>query len=396
MVIAGFASWAAQGSPLDTQVAAFLREELSDPVWTSGKRPVAELPNMIKASIGYELQLFGAVGSAGRPASRPQDLVFQVLAAGVIRGDVQIVRINFTPQTEPFGPFDLAVPRYDMQSTNTTVKHFAAHSAGIDRVARAILDGTTDSHDERILNYYRSRAAQELDDLSLDSMKELSMAIFELTERNSEYVGGPNQIGVFPKKGPIEWTLPQLETNKKRFRSTALFVGTAYTPNGLTPYEYSLIHGKKMVAKWGMSLVQPFDEPFIQVFVGSWFRDIPVSLDGNAFAGNHFVNTTFEYQGGPFYFPSSNSIDGCMLEAPPEVTVPPMLSRCSRGTQPSVVLFKTLGAPLRAEPKGCVTRKPDGRVVVKTKGRQNGKPCEGSGVVVRFQLLGPGAGNSSQ
>jgi hypothetical protein len=398
LVIAGFASWYEEGSPspLDTQVASFLREEFSDPIWTSGKRPITDLPNMVRTDMGHELQLFGAIAATDQPAPRPEDLDFQVLAAGVIRGNVEIVRIKFAPRVEFLGPFDLAVPSYDMESTTKTVEHFVACSAGIDRVARAILDGTFDTRDERILTYYRSRAAQQLDDFSLDSMKDLAVALLEETERVSVFVGGPNQIGVFPRKGPVRWMLPELGSAKERFRSTALNVGFAYTPDGFTPYEYSLAHGKKMLTEMGVSLAQPFDEPLVQVYVGSWFRGTPVSLDGNAFAGNHFVNTVFEYQGGPFYFPPNNSIDGCMLEAPSVVTTPPMFSICERGTEPSVILGRTLGAPLKAEPKGCVTRKPDGRVVVKTKGRQNGKPCEGSGVVVRFQPLGPGEGNGPQ
>ena len=390
LVVAGFASWAAPGSPLDTQVASFLREELSDPVWRRGKRPVTDLPNMVRANVGYELELFGVLAATDRPAPRPEDLDFQVLAAGVIRGMVQVVRINFTPRVELLGPLDLATPFYDMQSTSEPIKHFVKCSAGIDAVARAILDGTVETHDERILNYYRSRNLERLDDLSLDSMKNLTLAIFEETERASEYVGGPIQIGIFPEKGPVVWTLPQLATDKTRFRSTALNVGFVYTPDGFTPYEYSLSHGKKMVTEMGMSLVQPFDEPFTQVFVGSWFRDVSVSLDGNAFAGNHFVKTIFEYKGGPLYFPSSNSIDGCTLQAPPEIAIPAMFRTCNRGKQPSVTVGKTLGAPLTAHPKGCVTRKADGRAMVKTKGRQNGKNCEGSGIVVPFQPLGPG------
>jgi hypothetical protein len=395
LVIAGFASWAAPGSPLDTQVAAFLREELSDPIWTSGKRPITDLPNMVRANIGYELKLFGAIDATNRPAPRPERLDFQVLAAGVIRGNVQIVRISFTPQVGVFGPFDLAVPSYDMQSTSTTVEHFAAYSAGIDTIARSILDGTVSTNDDRILNYYRSRDAEELDNLSLDCLKDLSVAILEETKRVSEFVGGPDQIGIFPNRGHVGWTLPQLASDKKRLRSTTLNIGFMYTPNGATPYEYSLIHGKRMVTEFGMSLVQPFHEPFVQVFVGSWFRDIPVSLDGNAFAGNHFINTTFEYKGGTIYFSADNTVDGCTLEAPAAAVIPQILSGCNRGTNSSVVEGKTLGAPLKAQPHGCVTRKPDGRVVVKTKGRQNGHRCEGSGIVVLFQPLGPGAGGGT-
>ncbi len=336
--------------------------------------------------------MFGAITATDRPAPAPEQLGFQVLAAGLIRGQVQIVRINFRPRVEPLGPLNLATPFYDMQPTSTVVENFVALSAGIDGVARNILDGTVDTRDERILSYYRSRSKQQLDDLSLDSLQNLAVAILEETKRASVYVGGPNQIGVFPKRGRVRWTLPKLATDETRFHSTILNVGFTYTPEGFTPEEYSLAHGKKMVTQFGVSLVQPFDQAFIQVFVGSWFRDIPVSLDGNAFAGNHFVNTTFKYQGGSFYFPPSNSIAaGCTLEIPPGVAVPPILNSCILSRQPSVVLTGTMGAPIRAEPKGCVTRNKYGRVAVRTKGRKNGKDCKDSGVVVSYQPLGPGA-----
>jgi hypothetical protein len=38
----------------------------------------------------------------------------------------------------------------------------------------------------------------------------------------------------------------------------------------------------------------------------------------------------------------------------------------------------------------CVTRKRDGRLEIRTKGRQNGKDCKGSAVDVPYYPLGPG------
>jgi 20S proteasome alpha/beta subunit len=396
LVVAGFASWTANKSPLDVQVASLFREEFADQVWTSGKRPFTEIPSMVNTKVGYELETIGALGVTERPALAPEQLDFRVLAAGFIRSRVHIVSVNFKPRIQLLGPFDLAAPSYDMLSTTTVADHFVALSAGIDGVARAILDGAVDTRDDRILNYYRCREQKRLDMMSLDSLHDLAVAILEATKRATTYVGGPNQIGVFPIRGRVTWELPEMATDKSQFHSTIVNVGFAYTPNGLTPLEYSLTHGKKVVTNIGVSLVQPFDEPFIQVFVGSWFRDVSVSLDGNAFAGNHFVNVTFKYKGVPFNFPSSNSIAGCILEISTGVPVPPALMPCTVMPQPSVNLDGTIGAPIRAQPKGCVTRKADGRLVVKTKGRQSGKNCKGSGVIVSFQPLGPGAAQKPQ
>jgi len=385
LAIAGFASWAAQGSPLDVQVASLLREEFSDRVWTSGKRPITALPNMIKVNVGYELELFGAISATNRPSPPPEQLDFQVLAAGLAGGKVQIVRIHFKPRVELFGPFDLATPFYDMQSTSSTAESFVALSGGIDGIARGILDGSIDTSDERILSYYRARSTGQLDDLSLDSIQHLAEAILESTERASEFVGGPNQIGVFPKKGPIKWILPTLATEHTRLRSTFLHEGFTYTHGGLmTPLEYSRAHGKRMVARFGVSLLQPFDEPFTQVFVSNWFRDVPVSLDGNAFAGNYFRNVTFKYQGGSFYF-AANTLAGCKLEVPLGTSIPPFLRVCKVKVEESVDLRDSFGAPMKASPKGCVTRNRDGRLLIRTRGRQNGKDCTGSGVQILFR-----------
>lgn len=389
LVIAGFATWASQGSPIDVQVASVFREEFADHEWTSGKRLVTDMPGLIRTSVGYELQLFGALLATATPAPPADSLDFQALAAGINKaGKVQIVRFAFRPRVKLWGPFNLAIPSYDMNFTTTVVDHFVGLSAGADTVARAILDGTVETQDSRILNYYRSRSARQLDELSLVAMEGLAIAILAETKRATSYVGGPDQIGVFSRGGSVEWILPQLPTDRQKLRSTILHVGFTYTPDGFTPQEYSEAKGKNMFTAMSISLSQPFEQPFTQVFVGARFRDVSVALDGNVFAGNRFSNVTFKYQGGLFFF-GNNTIDSCVLESPPNVIVPSVLGSCTPKQRLSVALDGTIGSPIRAQPKGCVTRNADGRLMIKTKGRQNGQDCKGSRVVVPFYPLGP-------
>jgi hypothetical protein len=326
MAIAGFASWA-RGSPFEYQVAAALREEFSDREWTSGERQVTSIAGLINTTVGFQLGLLGALLATKRPAPPAASLDFHGLAAGINKsGKTEIVRIAFKPRVQPLGPFGLGTPFYDISSTTTVVAHFVAFSAGLDRVARAILDGTIETPDRRILTYYRSRTAGQLDELSLDDLEGLAIAILAQTKSTTQFVGGPDQIGVFAK-GSAKWTMPQLPTDRQKLTCTILRVGSSY--GALTPEEYSRERGKEFITIMNLSLIQPFEEPLRQVFVGGQFRDVSVSLDGNVFAGNRFSNVTFKYQGGSFYF-LNNTIDKCVVETAPDVTFLRSLGPVSR------------------------------------------------------------------
>lgn len=392
MLMAGFASYMSQGSPLDVQVAAVFREEFTDRQWKTGKRSVTGLSGLIATTIGYQLQLFGALLATNSPPPPVEQLYFQVIAAEINkRGKIQIVRIGFKPTIRSLGPFNLAAPSYDVNSTTSIVDHFVALSAGIDAVARAILEGTVDSQDSRILNFYRSRSSGQLDELSLGALEGLAIAILEETKRSTPFVGGQNQVAVFDKKGLVTWIMPQLATDRQKLISTMMNIGFTYTRDGLFLLrEYLEAKGKHMVTEVSMSLTQPFEIPFTQVFIGSRFRGVSVSLDGNVFAGNRFSQVTFKYQGGPVFFTKTNTIDDCILEAPPNLQIPPELILCRLDLRPSILLEGTIGSPIRAKPEGCVTRDPEGRISIKTKGRQKGKDCKGSRVDVPFYPLGPG------
>lgn len=389
MAIAGFASFVSQGSPVDVQVASFFREEFAAREWKSGKRRLSDLRGAINTSIGYQLQLIGALLAANMRASSVNALPFEVLAAEIDnRGRVNILRMDFRPRLEPLGPFDFPTPFYEMNVNTTIVNQFVALSAGMDRIARAILDGNLETQDSRILNYYRARNAGELDRLSLETLEGLAVAILAETKRVTPAVGGEDQVGVFGRNGRVKWLLPPLPSDRQRLLSTILQIGFTFTPDNLTPEEYSQARGKNMVTQMNVSLIQPFEQPFTQVFIANRFREVSVSLDGNVFAGNRFSNVTFLYQGGPFYF-QSNILEDCGVKAPVGVPLPPALSSCKLEPVLSIVSDDSVGSPIRAHPEGCVTRDADGRLLIKTKGRQNGQDCKGSRVLVPLFPFAP-------
>jgi hypothetical protein len=320
------------------------------------------------------------------PAPRPEELDFRVIAAEINpSGKVQIVQIAFNPRIEKTGPFDLGTPFYEMSFTTTPVEHFTALSAGLDKVARAILDGTVETQDAHILKYYRFRDAGRLDDLTTDDLNGLAAAILTQTKIIEKFVGGPDQIGVFANDSRVKWTLPELPTDRQKLVSTMLHLGFTYTRDGLlTAEEYLKARGKNMITNMHLSLFQPLEQPLTQVFVGSQFRDVSVSLDGNAFAGNQFSKVTFKYQGGLFFFPRNNRIDSCILELPPNTQVPLALTSCAVKQVDPIELDGTLGSPIRARLEGCVTLNAEGKQILKTVGWENGRNCKDSRLLVPF------------
>jgi hypothetical protein len=149
----------------------------------------------------------------------------------------------------------------------------------------------------------------------------------------------------------------------------------------LTPQEYLVDRGKKFVTNVHFSLYQPFEQPLMQVFIGSRFRDVTVSLDGNVFAGNQFRHVRFKYKGGSFSF-INNTLSDCVVETPTEVELPAKLASCKREQKTSLDDAGAFGSTVWAQPTGCVKRNAEGKLVLKTDGWDNGKNCKGSGLTV--------------
>jgi hypothetical protein len=149
----------------------------------------------------------------------------------------------------------------------------------------------------------------------------------------------------------------------------------------MTSQEDPATRGKMAVTMTNLSLYQPFEQPLIQVFIGSWFRDVTVSLDGNVFAGNQFRHVRFKYKGGPFSF-INNALSDCVVETPMEVELPAQLVSCKQEQKTSLDPTGCLGAPVWAQPTGCVKRNAEGKLVLRTDGWDNGKDCKDSGLTV--------------
>lgn len=387
-VISGFASWVNGGSPIDFQVAAALREEFSDTEWEKGKRKLPNLPPTLMSLVGEQLTMFAGLLAAN--GESPTALNFQMLAAGFDKSKLVLLRLEFRPHIEVYGPFGLPVPRYEPVVTTKVVRHFECLSAGVDDLARSVLDGGFSTIDPRILEYYRARNEGKLDQLSLNSLEDLAVAILEETKRVTPVVGGPDQIGVFPKHGSVRWHLPELPGSRQKLRSTVLNVGASYSWEGFPANEHSQMRGKQAFSEISMSLSQPFEEQFTQVFLGGMIRDVPVMLDGNVFAGNRFINVHFRYAGRPFHFDSSNHLEACWLQISEGVEFPNSteLRQCTVGRVRAVVQEHTVGSSIRARPVGCVSRSSNGRIVIKKKGRQHGFDCKNSRIEVP-QAIGP-------
>ena len=254
-VISGFASWVNGGSPIDFQVAAALREEFSDTEWEKGKRKLPNLPPTLMSLVGEQLTMFAGLLAAN--GESPTALNFQMLAAGFDKSKLVLLRLEFRPHIEVYGPFGLPVPRYEPVVTTKVVRHFECLSAGVDDLARSVLDGGFSTIDPRILEYYRARNEGKLDQLSLNSLEDLAVAILEETKRVTPVVGGPDQIGVFPKHGSVRWHLPELPGSRQKLRSTVLNVGASYSWEGFPANEHSQMRGKQAFSEISMSLSQP-------------------------------------------------------------------------------------------------------------------------------------------
>lgn len=386
-VISGFASWVAGGTPIDFQVAAALREEFSAPDWIRAKHIGVELPSTLSGRVAEQLTLFGGLLSAeGR---RPDGLTFKLLAAGFDNSQVKLQRLEFKPKTKVWGPFDIPVPRYEPVSSTEVLSKFGYLTAGIDEIAKAILEGQFTTGDPRILAYYQARSDGTLDAYPLNDLERLATAILDETERATPFVGGPEQIGVFPKHGSVKWHLPDLPNSKQKLKSTALNVGSSYSWDGFPLDEYLLMKGKNSYTEISMSLVQPFDEPFTQVFLGGIIRDVPVTLDGNAFAGSRFINVHFRYGGSSFYFAESNVLGTCSIELAESVELPPntKLRRCKIERARASTQTLSVGSRIVARPVGCVYWKHD-RMAIKKTGHQRGFDCKNSRIEVS-PAIGP-------
>jgi hypothetical protein len=390
LVIAGFAAAAAPGTPLDVQVSALLREHFDDKLQ---KRKVSfigqDVSGWMRLPMAQELQVVGAVfGSFG---------YYQMDMSAIIAGyDVnnkpKIVRFEFKPQLQPYGPALTMLPVFDTEITSIDVKGFKWSSAGIDSIANAVMAGTYASSDQRIVRYYTARERNQLDRVPLEVLRQLAEAILDETQKSTVLVGGPSQIAVFPHGGNARWLAPEMQSSKQRVLRTILWLGG--------PSNVKRQDGQHFTMRMSAfeDLTRPVTEQYTQVFVGGVTQDVDVALDGNIFAGCMFSDVTFKYKGGSFWFGDNNTLQRCEVEIEQGSALPPgtpLERKCRIIPKVGVQTDKfTVGTPLKPTHVGCIIPTKNGPVKTKITGQYKGQDCRGSHIEVPIGMPIPGGRSS--
>jgi len=334
MAIAGFASGGA-GTPFDLEVAAILRRKFGpngirgDTVFgesgLSGQEPIPLIGDWCLLVLEPALTgLFSLLPyeDVRWAASSLDQFEFIVTIAGISKdGFPHIDKILFLPRVDDLPWLGTLLPHFLTLRSDVKANHFLWESAGLDDVARKILDGSTkgeeiDSEDQAIKNYLQKKGDGRLDKMTLKEMKSLAISILRATERKyGPWVGGEDEIGVFTTKKCSEWDLPKLPRSAKLPPLFALTAGLSFD-SGST--------------RWapGFSLAG-FQDPFMandagelvpQFFLANLFQNVTIRADGNYFVGNHFESVTFLYDGGSGGM-AKNQYDSCTVQTPANVQI---------------------------------------------------------------------------
>jgi len=401
IAIAGFSSWL-KGTPLDLEVASVLRrrykyasvQQFTPP---KGARPIGTMgpvyvtkftPFDPQSSLNEDFELEEAlttVAAFALPAN------FSTLIAKLDgKGEPQVNRIDYQYAPVTGGPLSIVIPDYQAsdvtkQSCRTRPRTtddlkmdvFKFCTAGMDGLAKKILSGDYPTTDKVIQKYYRALRENKLDKMPLSQLSALAQAILAETGQSNyarapivdggsvesfSVVGGPDQVGVFPSRGDVRCCGDeQLPTNVQLLPPKFIRAGFVYdgTEDG------SPVNPVRISFFWS-GQYDP-DEPIHQVFIGDYFRNITVVLDGNYFMHNQFDNVTFRYEGGECFMPSwpENRISNCGLEIFVSLKLPDScsgLSSCRRVGYGSTTSKATVGAPIRVETSKCREPHPDGTV----------------------------------
>ncbi len=298
----------------------YVRKYVQDPLNVS-------LPKDEDYELEEALVAVAAFASANTPSSQ---LNFSTLKGEVDeKGVPQVSRVDYEYAPRIGGPLNITMPDYEARdvtkqscqpSTSSDLKMnvFKFCTAGVDGPARKILSGDYPTTDETIQRYYRARRQNELDEMPLSEISSLAHSILAETGRSSDaqaqvadgtttvsfsVVGGPDQLGVFPSRGKASCCGGEhLPIDQQLLPPKFIRAGLSYdgTENG------SPVNAVRISFDWN-ELYDP-DEPIHQVFIGDYFRNVIVRLDGNYFVNNRFDNVTFHFEGGECFMPSGNQL----------------------------------------------------------------------------------------
>lgn len=412
IAISGFSS-ALKGTPLELQVASVLRQRYkylqsksASEKWSppKGARPAMTIAETYVREFGpddpkmprpesedFELEEALTTVAAAAPNNIPNgQLNFQTLTAKFdAKGVSQINRIDYEYVPRRGGPRNIMLPDYQAVDVtaqfchvksqindNLKIKDFKFCTAGIDGLAKKVLNGDYATTNRIILKYYRALKKHKLDKIPLSQLAMLAHSILGETEKSPDViatvgsesfsvVGGPDQLGIFPRRGrAVCCGEDRLPADLQLLYPKFLRAGFAYdgAKNG-TP-----VNAARMSFFWS-GRYDP-DKPVHQVFIGDYFRNVTVQLDGNYFVDNRFDEVTFRYEGGDCFMqpPPRNVFVHCNLELHGSVTLPESCRSLSDlpnlGTYGLHTSGTIVGSPIRVEMSKCREPHPDGTVTL--------------------------------
>lgn len=367
MVIAGFATGGAKTpSPLDLVVASVLRKKFGpcgQKVFrvTTGPKPKGEVvcaPEAMAVPGGALFDLvpaLTAVASLYQPGDlSPLQMRFVASSAGIdSKGRVSIEQQYFNGSWVYAGN-NVPVPSYRVsRRSGDVIDRFTLVAEGITDIANQILGGSYGGSDPIIQRYYRKLHAGPFgrDSMTLAEMKELARVILRETRRKyPNFVGGPDQIGVFPVKALPSITglvgLPKDKQLPPRFFLDACLIYDKDQRGANGPCVNGTLRE---------DFTHPLDEVISQFFLACKFKDVSVAIDSNYFIRSEFDGVTFKYTGKKSPFALGNTYANCSVELPEGVIFdsPEISAHCRLTRTKNVSLDKnTVGAPVQYQRVG--------------------------------------------
>lgn len=305
MAIAGFAV-GRSNTPLDLTVASVLRR-IFGANGLVGDEASDVIPQIVEARL--QDALIG-VAATHDPSTPPPNLSVKATFARFDQNHVPVLQQMLLSEAwTSMGPLQQLVPQYSSTLTPPMpTTRFVPVTVGISFVADAILAGIYKSDDPLIQGYYRRLKSRQLDAMPLNEMSALALVILRETRKLTDYVGGDDQIAVFPLHGDPSFHLPdELSTEMQAIPRVMRWEGLLCTntqtpPCGNAPLSFSV------------NPEQPAGEVrFTKFLLASEFKNIPVALDNNLFVADSFEGVTLKWNGGPF-FSYRNTFKDCVLE----------------------------------------------------------------------------------
>src|SRR5262249_2129895 len=149
---------------------------------------------------------------------------------------------------------------------------FTTVTAGITRIADAILGGSYNTNDP-VIRRYRLRLRNKTQDaMPLEEMTNLVKAILRETKRSTPFVGGEDQIAVLPIHNDAQFMLPLLPRDKEMSARFELWHGFQCVRSDC-----------KSDRTTSFDDLQRLIEPMGKLFLAGTFTHSSVSLDHNYF-----------------------------------------------------------------------------------------------------------------